>query len=122
MSTLHLTTQAYKELTSHKASKQNKYRAQKTEVDNIRFDSKREATRYQDLKIMEREGLITDLKLQVSFPLVVNEVLIATYRSDFEYVENGQRVVEDTKGVKTPVYKLKRRLMLALHGVHIRET
>lgn len=71
---------------------------------------------------MEAAGEISDLKLQVSYPLIVNEVKIATYRSDFEYIEQGQKVVEDSKGVRTRDYVMKRRLMLALYGIHIRET
>lgn len=102
--------------------KKNKYGNKKTEVDNIVFASKREATRYQDLKVMQREGLITGLTLQPKYPLEINGIKIGSYIGDFFYTENGQRVVEDTKGVKTPVYKLKRRLMLALYGIHIRET
>lgn len=102
--------------------KVNKYHAKKTEVGGIVFDSKRESSRYRDLKIMEREGLITGLTLQPKYPLEVNGVKIGNYIGDFLYTEDGQRVVEDTKGVKTPVYKLKRRLMLALYGIHIRET
>lgn len=105
--------------------KKNKFNAQKTDVDGIRFDSKREAHRYQDLKIMQTHGLITDLKLQVSYPLVVNGVHVATYRSDFEYMEYGQKVVEDTKSDYTRKlmwYRMKKKLMLALYGIEIRET
>lgn len=107
------------------APKPNKYRAKRTEVDGIMFDSKREAARYQDLKVRERGGLINDLRLQVSYPLVVNGVKIAIYRSDFEYTEDGQRVVEDTKSDFTRKllwYRMKKKLMLAIHGIEIRET
>ena len=104
------------------APKANKYSAIKTEVDGIVFHSKREATRYQDLRVMQQAGLISGLALQPKYPLEVNGVKIGNYIGDFLYTENGQRVVEDTKGVKTPVYKLKRRLMLALYGIEIRET
>lgn len=102
--------------------KPNKYRAKRTEVDGIVFDSKRESTRYQDLKAMQDLGLIHDLKLQVSYPLIVNGMKVATYRADFEYFAHGEKVTEDAKGVLTPVYKLKKKLMLALHGISIRET
>lgn len=126
-----LTEQEYAEILARRAGgkiqiadapRMNKYRAIKTEADGISFHSKREATRYQDLKIMEREGLIGGLILQPKYPLEINGIKIGTYIGDFLYTENGQRVVEDTKGVKTPVYKLKRRLMLALYGIEIRET
>lgn len=102
--------------------KKNKYCNKKTEVDGIIFDSKKEAAQYQVLKLRERAGEISGLTLQPKYPLEINGIKIGNYIGDFFYTENGQRVVEDTKGVKTPVYKLKRRLMLALYGIHIRET
>jgi hypothetical protein len=58
----------------------------------------------------------------VSFRLIVGGVLVCRYRADFVYVESGARVVEDVKGFRTVVYKLKRRLMLACHGIEIKET
>lgn len=100
----------------------SKYRNRKTEVDGITFDSKREAARYSELKLCERAGLISELKTQVRYRLEVNGHKICDYLSDFQYVENGALVVEDTKGFATPAYKLKRKLMLALHGIVIRET
>lgn len=106
-------------------AKRNKFNAKKTEVDGIVFDSKREALRYQDLKIAERCGVISDLKLQTTFPLIVNDVLVASYRSDFEYTEDGERVVEDTKSEftrKLMWYRMKKKLMLAIYGIEIRET
>jgi Protein of unknown function (DUF1064) len=100
----------------------NKYGAKRTEVDGITFDSKREATRYQDLKVMQDLGLISNLTLQVKYDLVMNGIKICSYKSDFDYEENGQRVVEDCKGMRTPTYKIKKKMMLALHGIEIRET
>lgn len=102
--------------------KANKYSAIKTEVDGIIFHSKREAKRYTELRIRQRAGEISGLALQPKYPLEINGIKVGDYIGDFLYTENGQRVVEDTKGVKTPVYKLKRRLMLALYGIEIRET
>lgn len=105
--------------------KRNKYSAIKTEVDGIIFDSKREATRYQDLRVMQQAGLITDLTLQPEFQLIVNGVKIAAYRGDFEYRENGQRVIEDTKSdftCRLMWYRMKKKLMLALYQIEIRET
>lgn len=102
--------------------KRGKYGAVPTTVNGIRFASKAEAARYQTLIVAERAGEISDLKLQTSWPLVVGGVKVATYRADFEYLDaDVRRVVEDVKGVSTPVYKLKKRLMLALHGIEIRE-
>lgn len=99
-----------------------KYGNKPTEVDGVRFASKREAGRYQELKLLERAGHISALRLQPTFPLDVNGIPVCRYRADFEYVENGRRVVEDSKGYATPEYKIKRALMLACHGVEVRET
>jgi len=103
----------------------NKYGAKKTIVDGITFDSRREAARYRVLKTLERGGAIANLVLKVKYPLVVNGVKIGRYTSDFEYEENGQHVVEDVKSPATKKahdYRLRKLLMLALHGITIRET
>ena len=99
-----------------------KYHNIRTEVDGIVFDSKKESARYSDLKLLLQAGAISDLKLQVSFPLVVNDVKIGVYRCDFAYDENGHRKIEDVKGVKTKEYVIKKKLMLALYGIEIFET
>lgn len=100
----------------------SKYNAIKTTVDNITFDSRAEAQRYQVLKIIERAGEIKELKLQPRFPVVINGKKICDYVADFQYIENGVTVVEDVKGVKTPVYQLKKKLVKALYGLDILET
>ena len=101
-----------------------KYHNRITYVDGIRFDSKREATRYSELKLLERAGRISDLELQPRYPLVVNGTKVATYVGDFRYVEDGEMVLEDVKSqpTKTPVYRLKKRLVLAIWGATVRET
>jgi hypothetical protein len=99
----------------------NKYRAVRTIVDGITFASKAEARRYSELKILEKAGDIKELELQPSYPININDNHICTYRADFRYVDSGGvRVVEDVKGMKTPVYKLKKKLMQAF-GVTITE-
>lgn len=100
-----------------------KYRNVPTRIDGIRFPSKREARRYQALKLMEKAGAIRDLKLQVRYPLTVNGIKVGTYVADFDYIEGEKRVTEDVKAkpTMTPAYKLKRRLMYAIHGVVIKE-
>lgn len=100
----------------------HKYGAIATTLDGRKFASKKEARRYAELLLLQKAGLIRNLECQASFPLTVNGELVATYIADFEYVENCQHVVEDAKGVKTPVYRLKRKLMKAIHGIEIRET
>jgi len=102
--------------------KVSKYRNKRTEVDGIMFDSKKEAKRYSVLKILEKEGVIKDLRLQVPYKLEVNGVLICTYRADFVYILDPQIIVEDCKGLRTPIYKLKRKLMRAIHNIEILET
>lgn len=101
--------------------KPRKFRNKPTTIDGITFDSKKESRRWIDLRAMERAGLISGLRRQVTFALRVNGVLICRYRSDFVYVENERRIVEDVKGLKTDIYKLKARLMLAVHGIEVRE-
>jgi hypothetical protein len=100
----------------------NKYRAVKTEVDGIMFDSKREAARYMELVLLERAGEISRLELQPKYDCVVNGKKICTYKADFRYFNANGSVVEDVKGMKTPVYRLKKKLVEALFpGVKIQE-
>ena len=100
-----------------------KYRTLKTFVDGITFDSKREAERYKELRLLERGGLITDLRLQVPFELIPKQPgeRAVKYVADFVYTENGRMVVEDVKGYRTDVYRLKRRMMQAKYGITIQE-
>lgn len=107
-------------------AKPSKYLNQKDEIDGISFDSKREANRYSQLKLMERAGQIRDLELQKRFPIRINDELICHYLADFVYREShsGKQVVEDVKSAytrKNPVYRLKNKLMRAVHGVTIKE-
>lgn len=100
----------------------SKYRAVKTEVDGITFDSKREAARYMELVLLERAGEISRLELQPKYDCVVNGHKICTYKADFRYFNANGSVVEDVKGMKTPVYRLKKKLVEALYpGVKIQE-
>ena len=104
------------------SGRRNKYGAVPTVVDGIRFASKREARRYGELKTAEKMGLIRNLELQPKFEIVVKGQKICTYRGDFLYFEDGVRVVEDSKGHRTQVYKLKKKLMKALYNIEILET
>jgi len=99
----------------------NKYRNIRVEMDGIKFQSKREAKRYGELKMLQKAGLITNLTLQKKFDLIVQDVKIGAYISDFAYLENGHLVIEDAKGLKLPVYNLKKRLMKAIYGIEIKE-
>lgn len=105
-----------------KDSPRPKYRNKKTQVDGRTFDSKLEATRWVQLKKMEEAGLIFDLKCQVPFTLEVAGCLICKYVADFVYINgDGSRVVEDAKGVRTREYQIKRKLMMAIYRIDIKE-
>ena len=124
----------------------SKYGAEKAVSDGIVFDSKKEARRYNELKILEKAGEITDLERQVKFTLIPAQRELSketykkgpkkgetkpgkvierecSYMADFVYknAKDGQVVVEDTKGVRTKEYVLKRKMMLFFHGIIIRE-
>jgi biotin-(acetyl-CoA carboxylase) ligase len=108
----------------------SKYRAKKTVIDGMTFDSKLEAKRYQELKLMERSGLIKDLKTQVEYELIPKQNVdghkerATKYKADFQYIDkDGNIVVEDSKSkvTQTPEYVIKRKLMLWLHGIKIKE-
>lgn len=107
----------------------NKYGAKATEVDGIKFDSKSEAKRYLQLKAMQKAGEISGLEIQVPFDLVpaldINgrKERPVRYVADFRYTKDGQVVVEDTKSAptKTKEYTIKRKLMLWLHQIVIKE-
>lgn len=102
-----------------------KFRNQKVEVDGERFDSKKEARRWSELRLLERSGQISRLSRQVRIPLRVNGKLVCTFIPDFTYVENGKEVVEDVKSPitrKHPVYRIKVKLLAALTGQTVKET
>lgn len=94
----------------------SKYKNKKTVIDGISFASQKEAKRYQQLKQLEKDKKITDLRLQVSYELQphykINGKTIRAikYVADFVYIKNGELVIEDTKGFRTEVYKLKKKM------------
>lgn len=118
-----------------------KYKNQKTVIDGITFDSKREARRWQELKLAEAAGAIGDLQRQVRFELIPVQREPDTrgpkggikqgkvierkveYVADFVYTDlnTGDKVVEDTKGMRTPEYRIKRKLMLYMLGIRVKE-
>ncbi|BDU72359.1 DUF1064 domain-containing protein [Mesoterricola silvestris] len=87
------------------------------------FASKREAKRAFELQLLERAGEITDLKMQVPFEVVPSTPgeRPVFYVADFVYLKGGNQVVEDVKGVRTDVYKIKRKLMAHVYGIQIQE-
>lgn len=113
-------------------TRRSKYGATKVTVDGVTFDSKREARRYADLKLLERAGDIRNLELQPKFPIVIKgeEVRIKSrgyskkgravkYIADFAYFRGHERIVEDSKGFDTPVSRLKRALVEHIYNVKI---
>lgn len=104
----------------------NKYGARKTTVDGVVFDSQKEANDYEVLRWRERAGEIRDLKRQVAFVIVDKSEYgrALKYVADFTYTdcETGEFVVADSKGgVRTDVYKLKKRLLAERYGIVIKE-
>lgn len=108
--------------------KKSKYRNKITELDGIKFHSAKEAKRYAELKLHEKSKLISDLRLQVKFELIPKLIINGktersiSYVADFVYNQDGNQVVEDVKGMKTDVYKIKYRLMKLIHNVDIKES
>lgn len=92
--------------------------------DGIKHDSIKEANRWCELNLLLRAGVIQDLQRQVKFELLPKQEgeRAVYYIADFVYTENGKRIVEDAKGMRTEAYKLKKKMMLYFHGIKIRET
>lgn len=106
----------------------NKYGNRKATVDGMAFDSRKEAARWRELTLLERAGEITGLQRQVKYELIPSQRIEGkvverpcAYIADFVYRQDGRTVVEDTKGVRTEAYRIKRKLMLKVHGIRIRE-
>ena len=105
--------------------KASKYHNRKTTYQGVRFDSQKEAKRYQELQWMQQAGLIQDLELQPRYDLIVNGHKLGFYRGDFRYkdVATDSVILEDVKSpaTRTAVYRLKKKLVKALYGVEIIE-
>lgn len=122
----------------------SKYHNRKYYIDGIVFASRKEGRRYCELKALQAAGIIHDLQLQVKFVLIpaqreeCNEIYKSgsrkgkpklgkiiehecAYYADFVYYENGEKIVEDAKGMRTEVYRIKRKLLLYTHGIKIKE-
>lgn len=100
-----------------------KYHNTKVRAGDEVFDSRHEYNRWCELRLLERAGQITDLKRQVRFELVPKQEgeRPVYYVADFVYIRDGQKVVEDAKGFKTPEYIIKRKLMLFRHQIRVNE-
>lgn len=117
-----MTIEQYQKLLARNGTR-SKYGNVKTEVDGIVFASGKEAMRYGELKMLEGAGEIRELALQVPFRLVVEGDHVCDYVADFVYRDElGRQVVEDVKGKRTEMYRLKKKLMKACHGIEIVES
>lgn len=108
--------------------KRPKYGNRKVVRDGITFDSAKEARRWSELLLLEKAGAIQNLQRQVKYQLIPSQKIAGkvveracNYVADFVYVRDGETVVEDTKGFKTPEYIIKRKLMLWIHHIRIIE-
>lgn len=110
----------------------SKYGNRKTAFDGMKFDSAKEARRYAELKLLEKNGDIQNLRTQVRYELIPPQYRMfggkqklvergIAYVADFVYEENGQTVVEDAKGMRTKEYIIKRKLMLFVHNIAVVE-
>lgn len=108
----------------------SKYHSTRTVIDDMVFDSKAEALRWQELRMLEHAGHIADLQRQVPFVLIKGgrwrngkAYPKTVYKADFVYTDlhTGEKVVEDVKGFITPEYKLKKKLMMDKYGIEIKE-
>lgn len=127
---MRISNETYKKLLGNSIDvKQNKYKNKKVIYDGIKFDSNREMAYYIKLKMLEQKGIIKDLELQKSFELQPSFKLNGktykkiTYRADFSYVsvEDNKIHIVDTKGFRTEVYKLKRKIFAYKYGIEIEE-
>ena len=105
-----------------------KYHNKKVTINGEAFDSKKEAARWQELLLLQRAGEISHLNRQVTYTLIPSQYIdgkcverSVKYVADFVYKENGQLIVEDTKGMKMPEYVIKRKMMLFTYGIPIKE-
>ena len=128
MGAIYLSESDFKKLAGKKS--ESKYHAKKMKLDGEVYDSRKEGCRYAGLRLLERSGEIRDLKKQVPFTLIPVQrdkqgkciERAVKYVADFVYyTRSGERIVEDTKGVRTADYIIKRKLMLYVHGIRIKE-
>ena len=117
-------THTYPFIPKKSRTSNNKYFAKKTVAMGLKFDSRWEAERWGQLKAMERAGVVTELERQVKYELSINDVKICSYVADFRYLQQeedgfSRLIVEDAKGVLTPEFKLKKKMMKAIHGIDI---
>lgn len=103
----------------------NKYRNTKIISNGIKYDSKKESRRGNELKLLEKSGIIKDLKMQVKFELQPSykfkgkTIRSINYIADFTYIQNGELIVEDVKGIQTDSFKIKKKIFEYKYGIEI---
>lgn len=103
-------------------TRSSKYKAVRTiDADGTRWDSKAERRRWDVLVLLRDQGLIQDLRRQPRFDITMNGIFCGCYKSDFEYYRGKERVIEDVKGFRTQIFKLKKKLVEAQYGITITE-
>ena len=115
-----VTVMEYQEYLAKKGQNPGKYRNVRTEADGIKFDSSKEAKYYGILKLRKAAGELT-FERQVKYDFVINGILVCSYVADFVLQLPGKKQVVDVKGMRTPIYKLKKKLMKAVYGIDIIE-
>lgn len=110
----------YREYAKKRGIKTSKYKNVRTEANGIKFDSSKEAKYYGILKLRKASGELT-FERQVKYDFVINGILVCSYVADFVLQLPGRKEVVDVKGMKTPIYKLKKKLMKAVYGIDITE-
>lgn len=126
---IHMSNQELKKLGIDIPQSENKYKSEKRNIDGKTYDSHKEAHRHCELVMLQKAGIITELQEQVVFELIPKQYdesgkmleRACKYKADFVYKQNGITVVEDTKGARTKDYAIKRKLMLYIHGIRIKE-
>lgn len=125
---LKLTSSLARALVSRSPPSKSKYGSRKIELDGEKYRSLRECDRHRKLMLFERAGLLANLRREVPFVLAPSVKIAGRtkpalrYFADFVYERSGRTVVEDCKGVRTAVYRIKLHLMATVHGVEILET
>lgn len=116
-----MTAKEYQEL-KFEVGPQMKYRNKPCEVDGIRFDSQKEAKQYGKYKLLVKSGKLTSFTMKNKYYLEINGVKLGYYEDDFCLTwPSGNIQVVDCKGIRTPIFILKKKLMLAIHGIVIKE-
>jgi len=103
-------------------AKKSKYKAKKVVFDGIKFDSIKECNRYKQLLLMQKAGEVVKIELQPRYDIIINSNFCGFYKADFKlYYSDGRIDIEDVKGMKLPIYNLKKKIVEAMYNIKIIE-